>query len=441
MCIFAKLHNPFGVKKVVARSRLKEHWIFSTPSRRPRFRTRRPRSGRCARTAAFSGALVCLLFLLPTFALQVPEPYHDGRKKELEYPGPGRELKAPEGLSEVRIAYFGPHDPTHPDGGDPWLAASLAIEELNQEGGFRGLPFRLLATWAQSPWGSGVSQLTRLVYSENVWAIIGGIDGPSTHLAEQVVAKARLPLLNPFSTDKSVGYAFVPWLFSLVPGDQLVAPALCDELLKAGPGTPYVLLSATDHDSQLAQREYQKYLSGRGYTPLYHLQFQPGSSQFTEQFARIRGQRFGKLLIVAGARDSAVLIEALRQAGFDQPVFGSPTLGRTAFRQAGRLAEDTVFPLMCADSPALEAFRSSFRLSHGRTPDYAAALTYDSVKLLGAAVRKAGLNRALIRDALRELSGWRGVCGPVEWDAVGQNKDPVTPATFPNDEIITSTTR
>ena len=32
----------------------------------------------------------------------------------------------------------------------------------------------------------------RIVYQDRVWAIIGGIDGPSAHLAEQVVAKARL---------------------------------------------------------------------------------------------------------------------------------------------------------------------------------------------------------------------------------------------------------
>ncbi len=402
---------------------------------RPRSETGRPRS-KTGRPCSIMLGLVCFLVLTGAPAQKAPEPYHDGRKQALEYPGPGREQKAPEGLAEVRIAYFGPNDPAHPDGGDAWLAASLAIEELNQKGGFGGLPFRLLPVWSENPWGSGVGQLTRLVYDDNVWAIIGGIDGPSTHLAEQVVAKARLPLLNPFTTDKSVGYAFVPWMFSLAPGDHLVAPALCDRLLSTRPGTTYVLFSATDHDSQLAQREYQKYLSGRGRTPLYHLQFQPGSRVFTEQFARIRGQQFGKLLVVAGAKDSAILIKALRQAGFDQPIFGSSSLGRSSFNQSGSLADEVVFPQFCADSAPLREFTAKFRLRHGRTPDYAAALTYDAVKLLAAAVHKAGLNRVLIRDALRDLSGWQGICGRVKWDAVGQNQSPVSIATSRDGSIV-----
>jgi hypothetical protein len=42
-----------------------------------------------------------------------------------------------------------------------------------------------------------------------------------------------------------------------------------------------------------------------------------------------------------------------------------------------------------------------------------------------AAIRKAGLNRARIRDAVRELSGWQGASGVIRWDVLGQNERPV----------------
>ncbi|MCR4415072.1 MAG: hypothetical protein NUV77_21850, partial [Thermoguttaceae bacterium] len=47
------------------------------------------------------------------------------------------------------------------------------------------------------------------------------------------------------------------------------------------------------------------------------------------------------------------------------------------------------------------------------------------VKLVAEAVRKAGLNRARIGDALRELSPWQGECGVVRWDNLGSNARPV----------------
>jgi hypothetical protein len=35
------------------------------------------------------------------------------------------------------------------------------------------------------------------------------------------------------------------------------------------------------------------------------------------------------------------------------------------------------------------------------------------------------LNRARIRDAVRELSGWQGASGVIRWDVLGQNERPV----------------
>ena len=59
---------------------------------------------------------------------------------------------------------------------------------------------------------------------DSVWAILGGIDGPSTHIAEQVTTKAWLPLLCAVSSDRTANAAVVPWMFSLLPGDHLQAP-------------------------------------------------------------------------------------------------------------------------------------------------------------------------------------------------------------------------
>jgi branched-chain amino acid transport system substrate-binding protein len=76
------------------------------------------------------------------------------------------------------------------------------------------------------------------------------------------------------------------------------------------------------------------------------------------------------------------------------------------------------------DIPA--AFRASFVDRYGSSPDYAAAHGFDAAMLLVTAIRKAGLNRAKIRDAVRELSPYPGITGRIEWDAMGQNRRPVT---------------
>lgn len=392
-----------------------------------------------ARSRAVRGILACCLLWGWSFSLEAQAPYFDGRQQELNYPGPGRDQPEPAEETEVKIGYFGPSAPGHPLGGDIWMALQLATEEANSSGGYRNMPFRLLSSWSENPWGSGVSQLTRLVYTDKVWALIGGIDGPSTHLAEQITTKGLLALLSPVSTDKSVSQAFVPWAFSLLPSDQKQAPKLCEairEALKAEQG-PLVILSATDHDSQLAVLEFKTVLARQGASIARHMQFRPVSEDRTGIVRTIAASDPRVVLLVADALESAYMVRALRAAGSEARVFGSSTMGRTAFLEAaGKTAEGIVFPLVYESSPAREEFSRKFLSRFQAAPDYAACQAYDAMHLLVRAIRKAGLNRVRIRDALRELSGWEGCNGPVIWDTLGENTRGVTLGTVKAGRIV-----
>jgi ABC-type branched-subunit amino acid transport system substrate-binding protein len=368
----------------------------------------------------------------PVAAAQERESVTDFRGRELEYPGPGREDEPPEGLTEVRIGWFGPSDPSDPSHGGVWTAARMAVDEANQADGYRGLPFRLLPAWSENPWGTGVSLVARLVYEDRVWAILGSVDGPTTHLAEQIVAKARLALVSPVSTDPSVNLAGVPWMFSVVPGDHLWAPVLVRALESApepSASSNFVLLSATDHDSRMAVAEVLASLAARDLGPAFHLQLEsgtdPSASRFAEQLEVFDESPPAGTVIIAGAEESTALVSALRQRGWNGPIFGSPAMGRRRF---SKLAGDDAavrFPSLYGsnrDPRARREFEARFAEITGVAPDWAETHAYDAARLLIAAIRTAGLNRARIRDALADLSPWRGVSGVIEWDAIGQNK-------------------
>ena len=157
--------------------------------------------------------------------------------------------------------------------GDLWWAANLAVQEANartsdfgpRTSDFLRLPFRLVARWAVDPWGTGVSQLTRMVYDEQPLALLGSVDSATTHLAEQVVAKANLPLVSPIATDKSVTLAGVSWMFSCAPSDAAIARVLVDAVLAGltGRADKLVLLATTDHESRMTAREVLREFSRR----------------------------------------------------------------------------------------------------------------------------------------------------------------------------------
>ncbi|MBW8002171.1 MAG: amino acid ABC transporter substrate-binding protein [Planctomycetes bacterium] len=338
----------------------------------------------------------------------------------------------------VSIGYFGPNTTSHPRAGDMWAAATLAIEEENEQGGFNGADFKLIAGWSDNPWGTGVKQVVRMVYDDEVWAIIGGIDGPSTHLAEQVVAKAHLVLLGPASTDKSVNLAFVPWMFSAVPADDLQAPVLTETISSYVTDKPFILVSVTDHDSHLFTTELNKALVKNKLTPAYHIEFKPGEKNYSYLLEKITDTKTRAVIIIADPDNSANLISTVHEYGFKGNIFGGPSMGTRLFiDKAGIAAEGVIFPLLYFPNKKSESFEKEFSRRFGRKPDYLATHTYDSVKLMIAAIRNAGLDRTKIRGALKELSPWNGITGTFKWNQHGANIRNVELGTIKNG-LVTS---
>jgi len=365
-------------------------------------------------------------------------PFFDARQQVANYSGPGREDPPPGDLEEIVIGWFGPtgKDATTPCG--MWHAAHLALEEANRAGGYKGLPFRLTPAWSNDPWGTGVKSVTRLVYDHGVWAIVGGPDGPSTHLAEQVVAKARLTLISPVATDASANLANVGWIFSCAPSNDRLADVLAGAAATRSSAEKLAVASATDHDSRVLTIDLLQALERRGVFPSLHIQFQPGATAFADHLERLTGNE-DPLVVIAGPDDSARFLIALRRGGADRVIFGGPALGTQRFiRQAGSAAEGAMFPLIWHPDTDKKsaAFAFRFRERFRSEPDYLAASAYDAVKLIVAAIREAGPNRARIRDAVRDIAPYDGVTRKIDWDATGRSTGAVGLGTIGGGRIV-----
>jgi branched-chain amino acid transport system substrate-binding protein len=360
----------------------------------------------------------------PTSGQDRPAPILDLRTREAQYLGPGRELAPPADLHEIRLGWFGPQDLTHPEWGDAWRGAVLAVEEANAAGGYRGLDFRLLGAWSESPWGSGVADLAKLVFGAGVWAVVGGVDGTTTHLAEQIVVKGRLPLVSPGGTDPSVNFTAVPWMFTLLPTDDRLAPILADAVLGGAGGGAWAVITTSDRDTRVARRAVRAVLASRRLpAPAQDLVVPAAGSDYEEAAADVVRSGARAVLVLAGARDAARIVRALRLAGLAGTVVGGAPVGRRVFaEEAGALAEGVLFPLLFdPEAPEAVAFSRAFSERWGAPPDDLAAHAHDAVHLVVDAVRRAGPNRALIRDALVSLAPWRGAAGTVSWDLTGRS--------------------
>jgi branched-chain amino acid transport system substrate-binding protein len=351
------------------------------------------------------------------------KPFKPPLQEPLDYRGPGREEPEPD-VSEVVLAWFGPGDPDDPQLGDYWRGATVALDQENAAGGYRGKPFRLRAVWSDKPWQAGITDLTRLVVAGNAWAVVGGLDGTTTHLAVQTALKAHVLLLSPGSTDATTDHANVPWLFSLAPSDETIVPALAG-WVAADRAAPFAIVAATDHDSHATLVTLRRALAARGLGPSALVELPTEDPNLPGALGQLLEPRPATLVVVARPLFAARLVSAARRAGFSGRLAGGPGLSLAAFaRAAGDAADGVVAPILVESATAAGAFAVAYETRWRDAPDAAAALGYDGVRLAASAVRRAGLNRARIRDATRALAPWSGASGAVAWSPLGRSERP-----------------
>jgi branched-chain amino acid transport system substrate-binding protein len=334
---------------------------------------------------------------------------------------------APGAPAEARLGWFGPSDSADPDGGPFWNGATLAAEEIDAGGGIDGRPLRLVPGWSESPWAGGVSRVARMVYDDGVLALIASIDGAATHLAEQVAAKALVAVVSPGSTDPTVNLAGVPWMYTLLPGDDAQARAVAAHLAGDPRRAPVVLVSATDHDARAAAAAFRGAFRSAGLSiaAAHECAADAADAAAVAGLAVAGAPR--AVVILASAAASGRIAAALRAAGFEGIITGGANLGRRRFAEvAGISAEGAIVPLVHdPETPRWAAFARTYRARFGADPDFAAGAAYDAVRTAAAAAGRAGLDRERLREALRDTAAGDGVTGPIVFDRLGRNSRPV----------------
>jgi ABC-type branched-subunit amino acid transport system substrate-binding protein len=168
-----------------------------------------------------------------------------------------------------------------------------------------------------------------------------------------------------------------------------------------------------------------------------HVEFDPEDPDPATLIERAGIGTADPVVVVATPRPSARLVAHLRERGHDGPLFGWTAMGRRAFIDAaGAAGDNVVFPLPCDPDFAVGDFGREFSRRYGRTADCTTAQTYDATRLVIEAIDRAGLNRALARDALAAMPSWSGAAGKIEWGPLGQNLREPTLATVANGRVV-----
>jgi branched-chain amino acid transport system substrate-binding protein len=421
-----------------------------------------------------TGWLVAGLFAstLYGFAQAPPEPYAVIPRAEVNYSGPGRDSNHDLLGSDVKIGILAPLSGPHRGEGKAILQAmQLALEDEAANPLPGGRRLAIVPHDESGPWGRTSNEVVHLVYEDQAVAIITSLDGGSAHLAEQIGNKAGIPVVT-LSTDPTTTQINLPWIFRLGPTDDQQARAFARDIYVARKLKRVILISETNHDGRVGAEQFEKAARELNAALPIQVVIDPANWDPDSVTEQITAQKPDALVFWTGPETAATLAPRFRGALPAAPIYLSQEAAQGTFEElastrckCGKSALMTsgveasgnarrepgsgnattgsspkagissgtepvniwIVTHRLPGSSLRESFEKRYRDRAGAFPAPAAAQAYDAVRVIAAALRRSGPNRARLRDALAELSNYAGASGVISFDHAGND---VTDATL-----------
>jgi branched-chain amino acid transport system substrate-binding protein len=336
--------------------------------------------------------------------------------------------------------------------GQPGLeGAMLAVDQINAKGGIDGKKIELVNLNTESDNTKAVTAVKRLLEQDDIVALVGPMNSGSSYAIIDTVQRANTPMI---SNGGSRGIVLPPtdkkWIFLSPLTDVLVQSVMMEDMKRRGI-TKIALLHADSPFGTSGRDQLEKNAASFGITLVSQQSYSNDDKDMTPQLTKIRAADPQAVVIWATGPGQAVAVKNYRQLGLTQPLYLSHAANDFNFlRLAGGSADDILIPSskiyvtdsLAADDPQkplLEEFVRDYRAKYGKPPATFAGNAYDAVMMIAEGLRKAGPNRAKLRDAIEATKDHFGVTAVYTYgadDHFGAKADSVVMLTVKDSKFV-----
>jgi branched-chain amino acid transport system substrate-binding protein len=286
---------------------------------------------------------------------------------------------------------------------------------------------RVLERRVRSPWGSEAAEVVRLVYDEGVAGVVTAPDRAASHLAAQVAAKARIPVIV-LAGAGALTRIPLPWVLRGVPDEEDAIGAL----LAAAPAGPaprrVVPFVRADREGERLAEAIARAAARAGWTAADPVPCGPAGEGRASGIGAARSAPAAAVLVALPAGAAVPVLRDLRAARFAGAVLALPEGDPAEIaRAAGEAGEGALLPRLLdpASSGEPAGFRAEYRRRFGGEPGDAAAAAHDAVRALARAARAAGGSADAVLEALVGAAPLPGATGLLSFAAAGTRRGPV----------------
>lgn len=316
----------------------------------------------------------------------------------------------------VRVGFVCPFTGGSQDfGNSARLGAELAVSEINEAGGYMGMPLELVARDDKANPDEGRRIAEELVLQKKADFTVGFCNTGVAAKSLDVFQDNKHLLMIPVATGTVLTAKYPAassYVFRLSVRDSLQAAFIVDEVVKRGLNRVAIFADTTGY-GEGGLKDVTRLLGERGITPAYVARFDIGVASVLPQVQEAKAAGANAIISYTVGPENAAVARAVAESKIAAPLFGAwPMSFRTVLDKAGAAAEGAMMPQTIIQDVAHER-RMSFILRYRKAVGnqapigslMAASQSYDAVYLMLRALfqTKGDTSGPALKQALENL--------------------------------------
>jgi branched-chain amino acid transport system substrate-binding protein len=330
---------------------------------------------------------------------------------------------------EIRIGFTPPVTGVHAAAGSLQVKAiKLALKEINAAGGVNGKKIDLRIIDNQSTNPGALAALQKAVEQEKILALMGYLYSTQVFATADAIKNYGIPTFIG-ATNVNLTRQGNPWLFRVRPDDSVAAGAMVKYIKEDTKFTKVGILHDADAFGTGGADLVEKGAKEAGLTVVKREKSQTGAKDFTAELLGFKNAGAQILVFYGHQEATAVLQRQVKQLGSPFKFLGSPS---SASKDALNLAKEAsegiwaVIDFVPEQSEENRRYIATYKKEYNEEPDMLSVWTYDGLKILVEAIKKAGEDRGKIREAILATQGYKGAQGTYSFTPNGDGMSEVS---------------
>jgi branched-chain amino acid transport system substrate-binding protein len=304
----------------------------------------------------------------------------------------------------------------------------LALDEINSDGGIKGVPMRLILEDSATEAKTALSAFEKMTTNRQIQVIVTEVSGVVLALAPKVNEK-KIILFNVGAQHPEVRECG-PYVFSNIDDATVESKALAEFAFNRLKAKKAAVLYTNVAYGEGARAVFSDTFQKIGGTIVAEVPFNEDGLDYRAQIGEVQKASPEVVYLPGHTKDMAKVLKQSYEIGFKpQWLSYTPFEGPDVLTIAGAAAEGVIYSSLSLDydnaPPITKRFFDKFKNKYTVAPGTYSATGYDAAILVANAVKSVGNDATKIREYFLSMPEFQGVSGPTKFLPNGAVEKPL----------------